>query len=266
MRPSGFLTASLVSQVTSRTTSTRTSAIAYGYTRLNMDNFAPENVLRYFHPWGGTSPTRWGRSHVEPEERDVSGHGNASTVTPPVEASATPIAQPSVIHAQAQPTSSRPESEDLTEAVARDRRLVSSPPAYPSPPRYAPLPKQTETSLLLAPPPRYTTAEESPVYAEYDHSDIDTVVVALVLLNIIIWSIVIVAYASEWMLPGPSDEPFPEWQPNAGDGVGSGHWMFKADNCSDGTAASGYTRVCAAGRCFWGWVDCTEALGVKLVD
>lgn len=244
----------------------------FGYGALDMNNLAAEGVVRYF---------QLGPSALQPSPLDTdwtrerpaeSSHSGYREIAPREEYSQMPITGQTATLTLNEPVCEADDNRTMRLPALADRRLTTSPPAYPCPPDYAPLPKMTETSLLLAPPPTYrrvanpSTADTAANYVEYDHSYVDVVVVALVLLNIVVWSVVIVVYAADFMSPGPPDQLFGPWRPADGYTAGPGLWMFEPDECRDGTIVTTFTRMCAAGRCFWGWVDCTEALGIKLVD
>ncbi|RSH92043.1 hypothetical protein EHS25_009414 [Saitozyma podzolica] len=103
-------------------------------------------------------------------------------------------------------TTSRP-SSPLESSVSQ--RHTSLPPSYtsPAPPLCSPIPQDTESSLLLAPPPRYTwtTCGCDPEshrcrHRSKDHHQArhDLFVVLLMLLNILIWSAVLLGYWQEW--------------------------------------------------------------------
>lgn len=155
---------------------------------------------------------------------------------------------------------------------------VVAPPAYPNPPKYAPIPESTETSLLLAPPPRYRRQahrDDRPCSCDICTSPMayqrvndtgdkcsDATVVCLILLNIVVWStvfVLIAAQALSLMDAGAADSELPFARTE------SGAWVLGAEQCRSGEVTQAFGRLCALGRCTWTWIDCAGLLRGDLV-
>lgn len=148
-------------------------------------------------------------------------------------------------------TTSRPSS--LPEPVV-SLGHTSLPPCYTSrpPPMYSPIPQDTESSLLLAPPPRYTLtncgcdpeSHRCRHRFKNEHQALhDRFVFLLVILNILIWSAVFVCYWQEWRnggvlghIVGHFDIGHPSWN---GDETYRGGWerLFMGDLCAEESVA-----------------------------
>lgn len=136
---------------------------------------------------------------------------------------------------------------------------ISAPPSYatPSPPKYALLATDTETALLLAPPPSFDEStrcaqciENAWPCSRCKPGKADWVVSLLIVLNLVVWSAVIWGYVSQWR-----DANGIDW--NRGGTIVPEHGGSLVDWSHMSRDPARCARITSAGEeCDWAFADC----------
>ena len=136
---------------------------------------------------------------------------------------------------------------------------ILAPPSYatPSPPKYAIVAADTETALLLAPPPSFEEStrcsrciEDVSQFCRCQPGKVDWIVRALVVLNLIVWGAVLRGYISQRNEPGGIN-----W--NGRGDIIPGYRGFWADTPALQSNSAGCAFVNNAGEdCRWVFANC----------
>ena len=178
---------------------------------------------------------------------------------PPVRADSstrnTLLIPPVASKARARPIAQAP---SMTLTPPTPEESASAPPSYatPSPPKYALVAADSETALLLAPPPPFDEPtrcsrclESASPCVRCQPGRVDWVVRALIVLNLIVWGAVIWGYAKEWDNPNGIDW---EW----GSEIIPGFRGFFTDTQAAAVDSSRCSDMMSGGACGWAFEDC----------